>query len=169
MGVQSLVRKNPWSRKWQPIPVFLPGKFYGQRNLVDYSPEDHKSPIRLSVRAYSCVCVCVLTQSVMSRSLWLHVLQPTSLLSLWDSSGKNPGTRCLFLLKRSFQLRDRTCISCMSYLGRQVLYLQCHITGIGLACVCVIYLVIQCTVFAEHPYFRVPILSCLLSCSSNSA
>ena len=23
---------------WQPTPVFLPGKFHGQRSLVDYSP-----------------------------------------------------------------------------------------------------------------------------------
>ena len=28
----------PWKRKWQPTPVFSPGKFYGQRNLVGYSP-----------------------------------------------------------------------------------------------------------------------------------
>ena len=28
------VRKIPWRRKWQPTPVFLPGKSYGQRNLV---------------------------------------------------------------------------------------------------------------------------------------
>ena len=28
----------PWRRPWQPIPVFLPGEFHGQRNLVDYSP-----------------------------------------------------------------------------------------------------------------------------------
>ena len=27
----------PWSRKWQPTPVFLPGKFRGERNLVGYS------------------------------------------------------------------------------------------------------------------------------------
>jgi len=27
-----------WRRKWQLIPVFLPGKFHGQRSLVDYSP-----------------------------------------------------------------------------------------------------------------------------------
>ena len=27
------VRKIPWSRKWQPTPVFLPGKFHGQRSL----------------------------------------------------------------------------------------------------------------------------------------
>ena len=26
-----------WSRKWQPTPVFLPGKFHGERNLVGYS------------------------------------------------------------------------------------------------------------------------------------
>ena len=32
------VRKIPWSRKWQPTPVFLPGKFHGQRNLAGYSP-----------------------------------------------------------------------------------------------------------------------------------
>ena len=25
-------------RKWQSIPVFLPGKSHGQRNLVSYSP-----------------------------------------------------------------------------------------------------------------------------------
>ena len=25
-------------RKWQPTPVFLPGKFHEQRSLVGYSP-----------------------------------------------------------------------------------------------------------------------------------
>ena len=32
----SWVRKIPWRRKWQPTPVFLPGKFHGQRSLVGY-------------------------------------------------------------------------------------------------------------------------------------
>ena len=32
------VGKIPWRRKWQPTPVFLPGKAHGQRNLVSYSP-----------------------------------------------------------------------------------------------------------------------------------
>ena len=27
-----------WSRKWQPTPVFLPGKFHGERSLVGCSP-----------------------------------------------------------------------------------------------------------------------------------
>ena len=30
--------KIPWRRKRQPTPVFLPGKFHGQRSLVDCSP-----------------------------------------------------------------------------------------------------------------------------------
>ena len=34
--------KIPWSREWQHIQVFLPGKFHGQRSLVGYSPWGHK-------------------------------------------------------------------------------------------------------------------------------
>ena len=37
-GFNPCVRKNPWSRKWPPTAVFLPGKFQGQRSLVGYSP-----------------------------------------------------------------------------------------------------------------------------------
>ena len=33
---------TPWRRKWQPTPIFLPGKFHGQRSLVGYSPRGHK-------------------------------------------------------------------------------------------------------------------------------
>ena len=36
------VRKIPWRRKWQPAPVFLPGKSHGQRSLVGYNPWSHK-------------------------------------------------------------------------------------------------------------------------------
>ena len=32
------VRKIPLRGKWQPTPVFLPGKYLGQRDLVSYSP-----------------------------------------------------------------------------------------------------------------------------------
>ena len=34
----SWVRKITQRRKWQPTPVFLPGKSHGQRGLVGYSP-----------------------------------------------------------------------------------------------------------------------------------
>ena len=36
-GFNPWVRKVPWRRKQQPAPIFLPGKFYGQRSLVGYS------------------------------------------------------------------------------------------------------------------------------------
>jgi len=32
--VQSLGRRIPWRREWQPTPVFLSGKSCGQRSLV---------------------------------------------------------------------------------------------------------------------------------------
>ena len=38
LGFNLWVRKIPWRRKWQPTPVFLPGKSHGQRNLAGYSP-----------------------------------------------------------------------------------------------------------------------------------
>jgi len=34
------VGKIPWRRKWQPTPVFLPGRF--QRSLAGYSPWGHQ-------------------------------------------------------------------------------------------------------------------------------
>ena len=36
--VWSLGWKDFWGRKWQPLPVFLPGESHGQRSLVGYSP-----------------------------------------------------------------------------------------------------------------------------------
>ena len=33
-GFDPWVRKIAWRRKWQPTPVFSPGKFHGQRSLV---------------------------------------------------------------------------------------------------------------------------------------
>ena len=36
--VQSLGREDALERKWQLIPVFLPGESHGQRSLVGYSP-----------------------------------------------------------------------------------------------------------------------------------
>ena len=32
--------KSPGGGSWQTTPVFLPGKFHGQRSLVAYNPQD---------------------------------------------------------------------------------------------------------------------------------
>ena len=36
------VGKISWRRKWQPTPIFLPGKSHRWRSLVGYSPWGHK-------------------------------------------------------------------------------------------------------------------------------
>ena len=41
-GFHHWAGKMPWRRKWQPTPVFLPGKSHGQRSLVGYSPWGRK-------------------------------------------------------------------------------------------------------------------------------
>ena len=41
-GFSSWVKKILWGKKWQPTPVFLPGKPHGQRSLIGYSLWGHK-------------------------------------------------------------------------------------------------------------------------------
>ena len=60
--------------------------------------------------------------SVVSDSLQPHGLQPTRLLCPWNSIGKNTGVVCHFLLQEIFSPRDQTRISCVSCIGRQILY-----------------------------------------------
>ena len=52
MGLIPGFGRFPWSRKWQPTSVFLPGKSHGQRS---YSPGGHKRVRR------DRVCVCAHT------------------------------------------------------------------------------------------------------------
>ena len=42
------IRKMPWRRKRQPIPVFWPGESHRQRSLAGYSPWDSKSQTQFS-------------------------------------------------------------------------------------------------------------------------
>ena len=35
-----------WRRKWQPTPIFLPGKSHSQKHLAGYSPWGHKESDR---------------------------------------------------------------------------------------------------------------------------
>ena len=55
-GFDPWVGKILWRRKWQPTPIFLPGKFHQQRSLVDYSlvgPQESDVTERLSVHTRS--------------------------------------------------------------------------------------------------------------------
>ena len=40
--VQFPGQEDPWRRKWQTTPLFLPGESHEQRSLVGYSPWGHR-------------------------------------------------------------------------------------------------------------------------------
>ena len=67
----SWVGKIPWRRKCQSIPVFLSGRFHGQRSLEGYSPWGHKE---LDTTECVCVCVCVCIKSLGFDSLIMMCL-----------------------------------------------------------------------------------------------
>ena len=74
------VRNIPWSKKWQAIPVFLPGKFHGQRSLAGSSPKGHKeSDMTKQVCTHAQLLQCLdrhsLLQSVLLTWRWVtHLL-----------------------------------------------------------------------------------------------
>ena len=55
--VRSLGWEDPWSRKWQATPVFLPGEPHGQRSLVGYSPWGRKELDMTEAKEHTCVSV----------------------------------------------------------------------------------------------------------------
>ena len=57
--VLSWLGKIPWRRKWQPTPVFLPGKSEGQRSLSSYSPWSHKELDMIEATEHSIMIVLV--------------------------------------------------------------------------------------------------------------
>ena len=49
--------KIPWSRAWQPTPVFLPGELHGQRSLAGYSLWSRKELDLTEQLSLSVVCL----------------------------------------------------------------------------------------------------------------
>ena len=80
-GFHAWVRKIPWRKKWQPIPVFLLGEFHGPRSLAGYSPWGHKKSETteyththththtLSLSLSLCVCLIRVELWVLLRSV----------------------------------------------------------------------------------------------------
>ena len=69
-GFNPRVRKISWRRKWQPTPVFLPGKFLRQRSLSGYSPSGHKELGRTEHTSYleKLVSLCPCFSDLASRT-----------------------------------------------------------------------------------------------------
>ena len=92
-----------WSRKWQPTPVFLPGRFHGQNSPADYSPWDSKEPDAtehthwsVSTGVYCCSTASRIYFSVCSRRCSLCVF-PSLFFSLRNAQINVPIVRSLWL------------------------------------------------------------------------
>ena len=61
----------PWRRKWQPTPVFLPGKSHGERSLAGYSRWGHReSQTRLRTAQHD-MEVLITTFSLRKWFVWV--------------------------------------------------------------------------------------------------
>ena len=82
--MNSSIEKIPWSRKWQPTPVFSPGKSHGQRSLAGYSPwgcKESDMTQRLNsinkIKNLNYINTCQITLTIclvhISKLLWVSV------------------------------------------------------------------------------------------------
>ena len=74
----SLGGEDPWRKKWQPTPVFLPGKSQGQRSLVGYSPWGHKE---LDTAEHACIQIVTIWHTHTKKSCFSYSLLSISHLS----------------------------------------------------------------------------------------
>ena len=81
------VGKIPWRRKWQPTPVFLPGKSHGERNLAGYSPWVTKSQTWLSYWAHAHILKSV-------QPLWEYIRSLLTIAHVYFRSLAPGGTYC---------------------------------------------------------------------------
>ena len=114
MGENSLQSRNrfwnplhSWRRKWQPIPVFLPGESHEQRSLVGYSPWGCKSqhnlttkPSPLPSKQKERTTYLEYQFSTRTLSIFLTITTVGGWRSKWQPTpvllpGKSPGQRSL--------------------------------------------------------------------------
>ena len=109
--------------------VFLPGKAHEQRSLAGDGPQGRKESDTIEVPEHTPHLVSIISLHVyLSLCMFFSVVsvvpdsvtswkQPTSLLYPWDSPGKNPGVGCHSFSRASSCPRNRTHVSCVSYIA----------------------------------------------------
>ena len=109
-GFDPWVRKIPCRRKWQPTPVFVPGRSLGQRSLAGPSPRGHKESDKAEHTHMQCVSdnpnlPSHLTQLFPLRThmsaLYICVSIPALLFSLWK---RKTNIRCQYVYVESYYI-----------------------------------------------------------------
>ena len=97
--------RSPWRREWQPTPVFLPGKFHGQRSLKGCSSRGHKESNRTQMTSFNLSFTIVWQKSSWSRRDFSPGLFGTK-TTLSEGSLQ---TYQMEKVTRTFQRERRTC------------------------------------------------------------
>ena len=103
-GFNPWVRKISWRSKWQPTPVFLPGKSHGRRSLVGYCPwgcKESDTTGRLhftSLMSIHCVnyiefLVCKLTPVLASLRTQIDNINTSTMLAFMNDRNRMPRSR----------------------------------------------------------------------------
>ena len=93
-GFELWVGKIPWTRKWQPIPVLLPGKFHGQSSLVGYSPWVTKLDMIEYTHTHTHTqSVCVHTHVLLEKEMATHSSILAWRISWTEELGRLQSTR----------------------------------------------------------------------------
>ena len=89
------------------------------RNSLSYKRVENSGTVRsqIPVRLWS-----ISHSAQMCPTLWSHGLRLTRLICPWDSPGKNSVLIAIFFSRGSFPLKDRTHVTCDSWIGRWILY-----------------------------------------------
>ena len=115
-GFVSWFGKIPWKRKWQFTPVFLPGKSYGQRSLVGYSPWGHKESDSIE-QLNKRYCVCPARPKIPSGLLRESLLTPGKMVKALLASiaeSQRGSLSCLFPVPSSAEDKGAPWLSSLS-------------------------------------------------------
>ena len=89
----------PWRRKWQPTPVFLPGKSHGWRSLVGYSlwgskESDTTEQLHFELNSPISVHFSLLIPRMLTFTLTISCLTTSNLPSFMDLTFQVPMQYC---------------------------------------------------------------------------
>ena len=74
--LQFLGWEDPWSWKWQPTPIFLPGKSHGQRSLAGCSPQGRERAGHDAVTNHHHHCSLTVRPWVRTKNVLCHTKKP---------------------------------------------------------------------------------------------
>ena len=93
--VWSLDWEDPWRRKWQPIPVFCPGKFHGNRILVGTCPRVCKIVGHLErLSTHIKICITLVSRVQLFVTLWTVAHQAPLFMGIPGKDSKWSGLPC---------------------------------------------------------------------------